>query len=42
MDMNNAFDIIVNRVERLLLSKGYTRESVADSADEMTALFVGE
>ena len=42
MDMNNAFDIIVNRVERPLLSKGYTRESVADSADEMTALFVGE
>ena len=42
MDMNNAFDIIVNRVKRPLLSKGYTRESVADSADEMTALFVGE
>lgn len=42
MDMNNAFDIIVKRVEPALLSKGYTRESVADSADEMTALFVGE
>lgn len=42
MDMNNAFDIIVGRAERVLRSKGYSRENVADSDDELTALYVGE
>lgn len=40
--MNNAFDIISGRAERVLRSKGYTRENVADSDDELTALYVGE
>ncbi len=42
MDINSAFQIITSRAERPLLSKGYQRENVADSADELTALYVGE
>ncbi len=42
MEINKAFDIITGRVERVLLPKGYERQSVADSDTEMTALYTGE
>lgn len=42
MNMNEAFEIIAERAGKPLLSKGYTRENVAESENGMTALFVGE
>ncbi len=42
MNINEAFEVIVNRAGRPLTAKGYTRENVAQSENELTALFVGE
>lgn len=42
MDINNAFDIIVQKFENTVSQKGYKRENVAESDGELTALFVGE
>lgn len=42
MDINNAFDIISGRAERVLRDKGYRREPVADSDKELTALYIGD
>ena len=42
MDINNAFDIIVGKAERVLRAKGFRRETVADSEEELTALYIGD
>lgn len=42
MDINNAFEIITKKFENTVAPKGYSRENVADSADDLTALFIGE
>lgn len=42
MDINNAFDIIVGRAERVLRAKGYRQEPVAASETELTALYIGD
>lgn len=42
MEINKAFEIITGRVERVLLPKGYTKQNVADSDKEMTALYTGD
>ncbi|MBQ8133730.1 MAG: hypothetical protein IJ192_04915 [Clostridia bacterium] len=42
MDINNAFDIITGRAERILREKGYTRIETEDSEEELTAVYVNE
>ena len=42
MDINNAFDIITGRAERVLRAKEYTRIETEDSDDELTAVYVNE
>ena len=42
MDINNAFDIITGKFEKTVSEKGYVRETVAESENEKTALFVGD
>lgn len=42
MEMNQAFAIITGRVERVLLARGYAKQSVADTDKELTALYTGE
>ena len=41
MELERAFEIITGKVERVLLAKGYQKQSVADNAKEMTALYTG-
>ena len=42
MDINNAFEIITGKAEKVLTAKGYRKETVADSEDELTALYIGD
>ena len=42
MEINKAFEIITGKVERLLLAKGYQKQSVAESDKELTALYTSE
>ena len=42
MELERAFEIITGKVERLLLAKGYKKQSVAPSDKELTALYTGE
>ena len=42
MELERAFEIITGRVERLLLARGYKKQSVAPSEKELTALYTGE
>lgn len=41
MEINKAFDIITDKVEQVLLSRGYTKQNVADTDKEKTALYTG-
>lgn len=42
MDMKQPFSIIVERAEKPLLEKGYTKETVAETENELTALYIGQ
>ena len=42
MELERAFEIITGKVERLLLARGYKKQSVAPSEKELTALYTGE
>ncbi len=42
MNITEAFNTIAGKVEEVLFARGYTKQSVADTSDEMTALYTGE
>lgn len=42
MEINKAFQIITKKVEDVLVPKGYTKQDVAQSDNEITALYTGD
>ncbi len=42
MEITKAFEIITNKVEGILFQKGFVKQSVADSENELTTLYIGE
>lgn len=42
MEITKAFEIITTKVEEILLQRGFTKQPVADSENELTALYTGD